>query len=144
MNYQVFRNRNSSEDDFQLINQIYKRVMAEDKYLCVNTQKNLNRGVFTNGELHPFKERGPLYFQSVTRQIVLDHYNREQKEGREIWPARQQLPNNATTSKEDFDFCQNLTTQGKKKNRNSLNLAEEAGGCCGGMPDCGANSVAVA
>lgn len=49
MHYQVFRNKNSSDADFELVNQIYKRIMSEDKALCDAAQKNLNAGVFING-----------------------------------------------------------------------------------------------
>ncbi|KXL44793.1 hypothetical protein M433DRAFT_100246 [Acidomyces richmondensis BFW] len=109
MQYQVFRNKNSSEEDFQLVNQIYKRVMSEDKYLCDLAQKNLNAGVFINGEMHPRMEKGPLYFQKVVRDEVRAHHKREQLLRQEIWPARQTLPNTAAISKEDIDFCSGLT-----------------------------------
>ena len=49
MQYQVFRNKNSSDADFELVNQIYKRIMSEDKYLCEYARKNINAGVFVNG-----------------------------------------------------------------------------------------------
>ncbi|KAF7125923.1 hypothetical protein CNMCM5793_002282 [Aspergillus hiratsukae] len=111
MKYEVYRNKNSPEEDFQKINQIYKRIMSEDKYLCDLTQKNLNAGVFVNGELHPEKEKGPLYFQKVVRDLVVEHYEREQNAKQEIWPARQNLPKNATVSEKDVSFCSNLSCQ---------------------------------
>ncbi|OAG44726.1 hypothetical protein AYO21_01216 [Fonsecaea monophora] len=70
MRYEVYRNKNSSDEDFELVNQIYKRIMSEDKYLCVNTQKNLNAGVFVNGELHPRMEKGPLFFQKSEERLA--------------------------------------------------------------------------
>ncbi|RHZ70299.1 hypothetical protein CDV55_104714, partial [Aspergillus turcosus] len=111
MKYEVYRNKNSSDDDFEKINQIYKRIMSEDKYLCDLTQKNINAGVFVNGELHPEMEKGPLYFQKVVRDLVVEHYEREQKAKQEIWPARQNLPKNATVSEKDISFCSNLSCQ---------------------------------
>ena len=108
MRYEVFRNKKSSEEDFQLVNQIYKRIMSEDKYLCDRAQKNLNAGVFVNGEMHPEMEKGPLYFQKVVRDNVMAHYIREQSARQEIWPARQTLPETAAVSKKDVDFCANL------------------------------------
>lgn len=88
--------------------------MTEDKYLCNLTQKNLNSGVFVNGELHPTMEKGPLYFQQAVREIVQAHHSREQAEKREIWPARQQLPTGtagAGVSGKDIDFCSGLACQ---------------------------------
>ena len=94
MQYQVFRNKNSSEEDFQLVNQIYKRIMSEDKYLCEYAQKNINAGVFVN-----------------CRDTVTAHHEREKVAKKEIWPAKQQLPNqaNSAVSKKDIDFCAGLT-----------------------------------
>ncbi|KAA8642966.1 hypothetical protein EYZ11_007252 [Aspergillus tanneri] len=134
MRYEVYRNVSSSEEDFQLINQMYKRIMSEDKYLCVHTQKNLNTGVFVNGELHPRMEKGPLYFQAAVRDIVQQHHRREQEEGHEIWPARQSVPATAQTSKEDLDFCAQLTSESQTATGDScLTAARETDGCCGGM-----------
>ena len=114
MQYQVFRNKNSSEEDFQLVNNIYKRIMSEDKYLCDLAQKNLEAGVFINGELHPRMEKGPLFFQKVCRDVVTAHHAREKKEGSEYWPARQTLPGEAGVSKEDVDFCSGLACGDRK------------------------------
>ncbi len=108
MRYEVFRNKNSSEEDFQLINQIYKRIMSEDKALCDAAQRNLNAGVFVNGEMHPKMEKGPLYFQKLVREAVTEHHKREQAAKTEIWPARQTLPNSALDTKKDIDFCSGL------------------------------------
>lgn len=109
MRYEVFRNKNSSEEDFQLVNNIYKRIMSEDKELCKAAQKNLNAGVFVNGELHPKMEKGPLYFQKTVKETVIDHYAREQVQKKEIWPARQTLPGASAESQKDMDFCAGLS-----------------------------------
>ena len=111
MRYEVFRNKTSSEEDFQLINQMYKRIMSEDKVLCDLTQKNLNAGVFINGEMHPRMEKGPLYFQKFVRDTVTTHYKREQAAKQEIWPARQMLPSTAMVSMKDVELCSGLTCQ---------------------------------
>ena len=108
MRYEVYRHKNSTDEDFHRIDQIYKRVMAEDKYLCDLTQKNLNAGVFVNGEMHPKMEKGPLYFQKVVRDLVTAHHKKEQATKQEIWPARQQLPATAMVSGKDVDFCSGL------------------------------------
>ena len=109
MRYEVYRNKNSSEEQFQLVNQIYKRIMSEDKYLCELAQRNLNAGVFVNGEMHPRLEKGPLYFQKVVRDTVTAHFKREQTAKQEIWPARQKLPSiTAALSEKDMEFCSSL------------------------------------
>ncbi|CAI6252607.1 unnamed protein product [Periconia digitata] len=113
--YEVYRNRHSSEEDFQTINAMYKRIMSEDKELCNLAQKNLNAGVFINGELHPHMEKGPLYFQKMCREIVVEWHAREKREGHEIWPARQVLPGKAAQANEDVDFCEGLSC-GKERN----------------------------
>ena len=108
MHYEIYRNKTSAEEDFKLISDIYARVMSEDKVLCERAQKNLNAGVILNGELHPRWEKGPLYFQQNVRDIITEWYQREKKEGREIWPARQILPDDAVMSKEDMEICEGI------------------------------------
>ncbi|KAI1353863.1 hypothetical protein F5Y01DRAFT_303078 [Xylaria sp. FL0043] len=123
MYYEVFRNKNSSDEEFNVISDIYKRIMSEDKYLCANAHKNIQAGVFVNGELHPKMEQGPLYFQKLVRDLVTDHYKQEKKAGQEIWPARQRLPGNA--SQEDLNFCSSVDCTSLKKE--GLDWPEYAG-----------------
>lgn len=110
MQYQVFRSKHASDEAFDTVNQIYKRVMSEDKYLCDRAQRNINAGIFVNGELHPRLEKGPLYFQKMVRDTVTEHWRREQVAKQEIWPARQTLPmsGNGAASLEDMKFCSGL------------------------------------
>lgn len=115
MQYQVFRNKNATDEEFQNMNQIYKRIMSEDKYLCAQAQKNLDAGIFINGEMHPRLEKGPLHFQSVVRDVVVEHAKKEKAARREIYPARQQLPDNAKVSKEDIEFCTGLACGEEKE-----------------------------
>ncbi|ODA79293.1 hypothetical protein RJ55_04886 [Drechmeria coniospora] len=105
MKYEVYRNKNSSDEDFEIISSMYRRIMSEDKYLCANAQKNLNAGVFVNGEMHPTMEKGPLFFQKTVRELVQAHYSREVESECEIWPARQTLPKTAAASDKDIKFC---------------------------------------
>lgn len=91
MRYEVYRHNDATDEDFNLISDMYKRIMSEDKYLCIHTQKNLNAGVFVNGLLHPEMEMGPLHFQSTVREVVTEHFNKEQAAGHEIWPAKQEV-----------------------------------------------------
>ncbi|CRG86472.1 hypothetical protein PISL3812_03478 [Talaromyces islandicus] len=88
MAYEIYRNRNSSDQDFKLISEMYERVMREDKVLCNNAQKNLDRNVFINGQLHPKYEKAPLFFQSAVRDAITRHFELEKSEKREIWPAK--------------------------------------------------------
>ncbi|KAJ9658480.1 hypothetical protein H2201_007799 [Coniosporium apollinis] len=115
MAYEIYRNRNSSDADFRLISEMYARVMAEDKVLCDNAQKNLDRGVFVNGQLHPKYEKAPLFFQSTVREVITEHYNREKVEGREIWPARQKLPGDAQVSEMDEEICAGISCGAQKE-----------------------------
>jgi hypothetical protein len=89
---------------------LYARVMKEDKVLCERAQANINAGLFINGELHPHMEKGPLFFQKRCREVVMEHGAREKREGRQIWPAKQQLKKtgNSAISNEDVAFCEGL------------------------------------
>lgn len=106
MEYEVYRHKEASDEEFEYIDSFFKRVLAEDKYLCNEAQKNLNAGVFVNGQLHPELESAPLFFQNTVRSLLLSHRREEQKEHREIWPARQHSAGSSTA--EDFDFCSGL------------------------------------
>lgn len=54
---------------------------------------------------------GPLHFQSQVREVITEHFQREKTEGREIWPARQQLPKDAV-SESDMEICNGLACGG--------------------------------
>jgi hypothetical protein len=105
MKYEVYRNKNSTDEDFNLISDIYKRIMSEDKLLCASAQRNINTGVFVNGEMHPKMEKGPLYFQKLVRDSLAEHRELETRVGEEIWPARQSLPKSAVAAEKDMKFC---------------------------------------
>ncbi|KAI1333262.1 hypothetical protein F5Y16DRAFT_407173 [Xylariaceae sp. FL0255] len=115
MSYEVYRNKDSSEEEFQVINNIYKRIMSEDKVLCLNAHKNIKAGVFINGELHPRLESGPLYFQNLVRELVTSHREQEEKANQEIWPARQTVKGDAAVSQKDMDFCSSVDCFALKK-----------------------------
>ncbi|KAH6696839.1 iron-sulfur cluster-binding protein [Plectosphaerella plurivora] len=107
MEYEVYRHKDATEEDFNGISEFFKQVLREDKDLCNGAQKNLNMGIFVNGELHPRVEKGPLFFQTVTRELVTSHKKTEEKLGSEIWPAapKQKLTGG---TQEDIMFCQGL------------------------------------
>ncbi|RKL38099.1 hypothetical protein BFJ72_g7561 [Fusarium proliferatum] len=108
MEYEVYRHKNATDEGFQAIDAMFKRILAEDKWLCNNAQKNLNAGVFVNGEMHPKMEQGPLYFQHRVRGILNGHYQLEKAVGKEINPA-QHVPSDASRGTEsDMGFCSGL------------------------------------
>jgi hypothetical protein len=109
-----------------LITEVHKRIMTEENDICVETQRNLNLGVFVSNELHPHMEKGLVPFQANVHDLIVAHQKQEEDSGEEIWPARQKLPTEAAVSKEDMDFCSKLTSNDS--------VAET--GCCGG--GCGA------
>lgn len=115
MAYEVYRNRNSSEEDFRLISDMYARVMREDKVLCNNAQKNLDRNVFTSGELHPKYEKAPIFFQSTVRDVVTEHFEREKSMGGEIWPAKPKLQCKTEISDKDEAICASLACGAQKE-----------------------------
>lgn len=104
MRYEVYRHKDASDEDFNLISDMYKRIMSEDKYLCIQAQKNLNAGVFVNGQLHPEMERGPLHFQKTVREVVTEHHKKEEAVGHEIWPAQQTPRKNAVLNPDNIAF----------------------------------------
>lgn len=108
MSYEVYRNRSSTDTEFHLIADMYERVMREDKVLCDAAQRNLDRGVFVNGQLHPKYEKAPLFFQNTVREVVTEHYERERREGKEIWPARRVMRENAVVSEKDEEVCMGI------------------------------------
>lgn len=107
MHYQIFRNINAKQEHFDLINDLYKQVMNEDKGLAAGVQKNLERGLFINGQLNPRVESAVLHQQARTREIVKEHSEKEKVAGRQIWPAAQ-VPSTNKASQEDEEFCASL------------------------------------
>jgi phenylpropionate dioxygenase-like ring-hydroxylating dioxygenase large terminal subunit len=138
MRYEVYRKKDSSDEDFEMINSIFKRIMSEDKDLFENAQKNLNSGVFVSGELHPRLEKGSLYFQNVVRDLVTEFHKREEEAGHEIWPSRQTLPSDAKTSQDDIDFCSKL------KGQANSDCSIQVGGGCGGVAACHSSNPELA
>jgi hypothetical protein len=111
MEYEVYRHQEASDEDFEYIDSFFKRVLDEDKHLCNAAQKNLNAGVFVNGQLHPHLESAPLFFQNTVRTLLKTHRDEERKERKEIWPARQHSAGRVTA--EDIAFCSGLACSGE-------------------------------
>ncbi|KAH7006868.1 Rieske [2Fe-2S] iron-sulfur domain-containing protein [Ilyonectria destructans] len=108
MEYEVYRHRDASDDDFKKIDAMFKRILGEDKWLCNNAQENLNSGVFVNGEMHPRMEQGPLYFQSRVRELLNRHKKLEEAALREINPAQRSSPKDASATQKDLGLCSGL------------------------------------
>ncbi|OQE39254.1 hypothetical protein PENCOP_c007G03548 [Penicillium coprophilum] len=131
---EVYRNKNSSDEEFDIINETHQRIMSEDTELSINTHSNFSPKASVNGRIPSPLEEGSVHFQTIVRDLITDHHKREQDAGEEIWPARQRLPREETVSKEDMDFCSKLTSNDTS--------ALTAGGCCGG--GCGGGPPTVA
>lgn len=106
--YEVYRNKSSSDEDFDAVDGMYHRVMTEDKGLCAAAQRNIETGVFINGDMHPFKEKGSLFCQTLTRAAVMGHRGQEVAVNAEIWPAQQAAPPETSSTQGDIDFCSAL------------------------------------
>ncbi|RMD44454.1 hypothetical protein DV735_g615, partial [Chaetothyriales sp. CBS 134920] len=112
MNYQIFRNRHSTDQEFRLISELYAQVVSEDKVLCEAVQRNLNQGLFRSGQLHPRLEKGPLYFQKKNRDVIRAHVDLERAANHQIWPARQNFPPpDDVVACEDEMLCSGLACQ---------------------------------
>lgn len=57
MEYEVYRHKDATDEEFTYISDTFKRILQEDKDLCNAAQRNLNGSVFVNGELHPTAEK---------------------------------------------------------------------------------------
>jgi len=111
MEYDVFRHVDATDADFEKIDSMFKRVLGEDKWLCNNAQKNLEAGVFVNGQMHPRMEKGPLFFQETVRSLLYEHRKQEAKAGKQIWPARQRLGGGGDAETEaEIEFCSGLSS----------------------------------
>lgn len=108
MEYEVYRHKNTTDKDFKTIDEMFKRILSEDKWLCNNAQNNLNAGVFVNGEMHSKMEEGPLYFQHMVRQLLNNHHRKEQAAKKLINPAQQTLLGGAALTGEDLRLCDGL------------------------------------
>lgn len=106
MQYEVYRNINSSDQDFEEMDRFFKQVEGEDKYLCTNAQKNLNAGGYVSGPLHPHNEKGVLHFKSLVKKILAEHREKEKSLGQEITPAKR-APNSTDIDEEEL-FCKDV------------------------------------
>ncbi|PWI73169.1 hypothetical protein PCL_10184 [Purpureocillium lilacinum] len=102
-----YPNASMTISDFNGIWDCFKQILKEDKDLCNAVQVNLNAGIFLTGELHPRVEKGPVFFQTMTRKLVTGHSEQEGEAGKEIWLATPQY-NMTIKSQKEMDFCDGL------------------------------------
>lgn len=69
-----------------------------------NVQKNMRAGTYNTGALHPQREAGVIYFQSLVRKALLAHRELEQAAGHPIYPAKFQQRGETQEDK----FCAEL------------------------------------
>lgn len=74
---EVYRHKSATDEEFAKINAFYHQVLAEDKDLCDGSQRNINAGVYVNGEYHPEKEKvrrfSRLWHDYETHIEIRDH-----------------------------------------------------------------------
>lgn len=66
MEYEVYRHKDATDEEFTYITETFRTILKEDKDLCNAAQKNLNGNVFINGELHPMAEKVSLMARAST------------------------------------------------------------------------------
>lgn len=125
MQYEVYRHKDASDEVFKEIDSFFKQVENEDKQLCNGAQENLNSGVYVSGNLQPFDEKvcpyllvarrfslvtfckGVLHFQELVKTSLFKHREKEEAEGREIWPSTRKTMKSQSLD-EEIDFCSKL------------------------------------
>ncbi|EPS29316.1 hypothetical protein PDE_04265 [Penicillium oxalicum 114-2] len=127
MYLEVYRENGSSDEAFHEIDNLLQRILTENKRIFEAAQADLQSSAASpNGESEDApRAESPRDFAGQVRGLVTEFRHREEAAGHEIWPSRQILPPEATTSRGDLDFCSRLTTQG-----------QTAGDCTTLEPDC--------
>jgi hypothetical protein len=101
LQYEVYRHKNASQDDFQKVDEILQQIASENE---APAEKNLRSGVLV--------DQTPLQFQNQVYQLVEHHRKLEGVAGREIRPAQQILDKSATKTEQDeslFSSCSGLS-----------------------------------
>jgi hypothetical protein len=101
----VYLHKNYSEAALEHFRQIYEQPLPESNSILSLTPPNLNHQTPNDESLHPELLKASLYFQSLIRDEVSQHYRREQAARREIWPA---APPAKVDNEDDIDFCSGL------------------------------------
>lgn len=88
--YDVYRLKtpHATTEAHERMTKFYQKVVDEDFALCENVQKNIGRGIFESGPLHPFHEEGVLAFQRMVLMILREQVKKEDEARKQIWAAR--------------------------------------------------------
>lgn len=108
LEYDIFARKGEDPAKIREFIRFLKEVEVEDYELCTLTQKNLKNGVYGNGQLHPEKENGVLFWQSLTKESVMRHIEAENAAGRLIFPAFAGLEAMNENGKEVDMICKQL------------------------------------
>lgn len=112
LQYDIFTKKGLPEAEKNEFVEFLQQVEIEDYDLCVKTQKNLNQGVYSTGYLHPEKERGVVFYQNLVKDMVKEHFELEQKAGRQINPAKVGADRGGEETEELENICKTLECQG--------------------------------
>ncbi|KAI9021841.1 putative phenylpropionate dioxygenase [Hyaloraphidium curvatum] len=87
LEYEIYANKNASKAEVDSFVEFFKKLEQEDFDLCEATQKNLEKGIYSKGVLHPVKETGVVYYQGEVRRVLEEWAGKEKEKGREIFGA---------------------------------------------------------
>jgi len=108
LEYDIYGKKDADPSEVEEFVTFLKEVEQEDFNLCQATQKNLNSGVYMMGPLHPIKEKGVLFYQGKTKEMIMEHLKQEKAVGKEIFPAFAGLKYAGEEGKEADSFCKSL------------------------------------
>ncbi|KAH3671061.1 hypothetical protein OGAPHI_000772 [Ogataea philodendri] len=112
LQYDIYTKKGLADDKKKEFVDFLQQVELEDFNLCVQTQKNLNQGIYSTGYLHPLKERGVLHYQGIVKNMVKAHFDLEQAAGHEINPARIGGKPNSPEAQELEELCSKIECKG--------------------------------
>jgi hypothetical protein len=91
MRFEIYRNKNATDEEFHDTWNFLKQVETEDKALSTNTHKNLVSDTYVAGPLHPVVEETLKFVEGLIRDYLKDHVEEEKKAGTQIWPVRRNV-----------------------------------------------------
>ncbi|KAF5013116.1 hypothetical protein FDECE_836 [Fusarium decemcellulare] len=103
MEFEVFRHKDASDEQFQKIDDIFNQTLEEDKSLPNPAEKTFNSSVLGDDS--------PLFFQNQVHQLLEQHRQLEDVRGKEVRPAQQVVPTEAGATEQDeslFSSCAGL------------------------------------
>ncbi|ONH67826.1 putative dioxygenase subunit alpha YeaW [Cyberlindnera fabianii] len=123
LQYDIFTKKGLPKEEKDEFVEFLQQVEIEDFDLCVKTQKNLNQGIYSTGFLHPEKEKGVVFYQTLAKDMCKEHYAKEKEVGHEINPAKIGKDKGAEDTDELEEICKNLECKGANPNTfaNELN-----------------------